>query len=183
MEELAREFIRSCMQFHKVKMYELVPGLNRGEARVMGTAAGLMVKSPTHKARVSDLLDITRMPASGMSRTLRGLEKKGLMIRMQDPEDRRVTLVEFTEQGKEKWREGAEVLKGFCSELIARFGEDRIREMTVMLDDLYEVATDPYREQMQGPGGACCGSGRGDRSGKKDNEEERTEESVQEEQS
>lgn len=148
MEELEREFIRSCMQFHKVRMYELVPDLNRGELMVMGGTARLQCRNPEHKVRMSDLLAGSRMTAPGLSRVLRGLEKKGLMERSQDPNDRRVTLVSFTEKGKNKWYGDHEILHRFCSELIRRIGEDQIREIIRLNDEIYQTADEIYHEQL-----------------------------------
>ncbi|MGN1382382.1 MAG: MarR family winged helix-turn-helix transcriptional regulator [Eubacterium sp.] len=148
MEELEREFIRSCMQFHKVRMYELVPDLNRGEMMVMGGTARLQCRDPEHKVRMSDLLAVSRMTAPGLSRILRGLEKKGLMERTQDPNDRRVTLISFTEKGIEKWQGDHAILHRFCSELIHRIGEERIREIIRLNDEIYHTADEIYHEQL-----------------------------------
>lgn len=146
--ETGRAFIRSYMQFHKLRSHmDIVPGLKQSEFMVMGTSARIRCSDPKKQIRVSELLRITRMPAPGLSRTLRNMEKKGYLKRTQDPEDRRNTLVVFTPEGENLWKAASHVMEMYYRELLKRFGEDRIRELIDLQNELYRTAVDILKDK------------------------------------
>lgn len=73
-------------------------GLQRGEFDVLATlrrAGAPFTLTPT------DLTEATMMTSGGMTARLDRLEKRGLIARRPNPEDRRGTLVSLTDQGRE----------------------------------------------------------------------------------
>lgn len=148
--ETGRAFIRSFRQFHKLRSHmNIVPGLKQSEFMVMGTAARIRCNDPKKQIRVSELIRLTRMPAPGLSRTLRSMEKKGYLKRTQDPEDRRNTLVVFTPKGENLWKAASHVMEMFYGELLARFGENRIEELISLQNELYKTAVDILKSDKQ----------------------------------
>lgn len=148
--EMGRAFIRSYMQFHKLRVnMDIIPGLKRSEFMVMGTSARIRCEDPKKQIRVSELLRITRMPAPGLSRTLRNMEKKGYLKRTQDPEDRRNTLVVFTPKGEKLWKATSHVVEMYYREMLRRFGEERIQELINLQNDLYQTAVDILENEKQ----------------------------------
>ncbi|WP_299846614.1 MarR family transcriptional regulator [uncultured Paracoccus sp.] len=72
-------------------------GLQRGEFDVLATlrrAGAPFTLTPT------DLYEATMMTSGGMTARLDRLEKRGLIARRPNPEDRRGTLVSLTEEGR-----------------------------------------------------------------------------------
>ena len=51
--------------------------------------------------RVSDLSDVLNIPRPGVTRTIKEMEKKGLVQKISSPDDGRVTYLSLTEHGKE----------------------------------------------------------------------------------
>lgn len=146
--EMGRAFIRSYRQFHKLRSnMDIVPGLKQSEFMVMGTAARIRCNDPEKQIRVSDLIRLTRMPAPGLSRTLRNMEKKGYLKRTQDPADRRNTLVVFTPKGVKLWKAAAHVMEMFYQEMLARYGENRMQELIDLQNELYNTAVDILKDK------------------------------------
>lgn len=146
--EMGRAFIRSYRQFHKLRSnMDIVPGLKQSEFMVMGTAARIRCNDPEKQIRVSDLIRLTRMPAPGLSRTLRNVEKKGYLKRTQDPADRRNTLVVFTPKGVKLWKAAAHVMEMFYQEMLARYGENRMQELIDLQNELYNTAVDILKDK------------------------------------
>jgi DNA-binding MarR family transcriptional regulator len=77
----------------------LPEGLNRS---CINTLDALEQMSESgRRVRVSDAADFQNLPRPGVTRTVSLLEKKGLLVKKQDPEDRRAVYLELTEQGRE----------------------------------------------------------------------------------
>uniref|UniRef100_UPI001D080075 MarR family winged helix-turn-helix transcriptional regulator n=2 Tax=Lachnospiraceae TaxID=186803 RepID=UPI001D080075 len=49
--------------------------------------------------RVSDLSDVLNIPRPGVTRTIKEMEKKGLVQKISSPDDGRVTYLSLTEHG------------------------------------------------------------------------------------
>ena len=73
-------------------------GLQRGEFDVLAT---LRRSGAPFTLTPTDLYEATMMTSGGMTARLDRLEKRGLIARRPNPEDRRGTLVTLTDQGRE----------------------------------------------------------------------------------
>jgi MarR family transcriptional regulator, transcriptional regulator for hemolysin len=77
---------------------------------------------------------------STLTRHLDGLEQAGLVVRRGDPSDRRATLVELTEAGREKHAELRQVVVAFDRRLRADFTDDELETLRGLLGRLEENA-------------------------------------------
>ena len=73
-------------------------GLQRGEFDVLAT---LRRSGAPFTLTPTDLYEATMMTSGGMTARLDRLEKRGLIARQPNPDDRRGTLVSLTEQGRD----------------------------------------------------------------------------------
>jgi DNA-binding MarR family transcriptional regulator len=73
-------------------------GLNRGEAGVLYALRGA---GPPHRLSPTQLSKILMLTSAGVTNRLDGLERRGLVVRGPDPEDRRGVVVELTEPGSQ----------------------------------------------------------------------------------
>ncbi len=73
-------------------------GLNRGE---VGMLATLRVAGPPHRLSPSRLGRGLMLSSAGVTSRLDRLERRGLLRRLPDPDDRRGVIVELTEEGLE----------------------------------------------------------------------------------
>jgi DNA-binding MarR family transcriptional regulator len=73
-------------------------GLNRGE---VGVLYALRVGRPPHRLSPTQLSKTLMLTSAGVTNRLDGLERRGLVVRGPDPEDRRGVVVELTEAGSQ----------------------------------------------------------------------------------
>ncbi len=71
-------------------------GLNRGEVGVLGA---LRIAGPPHRLSPTRLFKGLMLSSAGITSRLDRLEKRGLVKRSPDPDDRRAVLVELTDAG------------------------------------------------------------------------------------
>jgi DNA-binding MarR family transcriptional regulator len=71
-------------------------GLNRGEVGVLGA---LRVAGPPHRLSPTRLFKGLMLSSAGITSRLDRLEKRGLVNRSPDPDDRRAVVVELTDAG------------------------------------------------------------------------------------
>ena len=72
-------------------------GLNRGE---VGVLSALRVAGPPHRLSPTRLFKGLMLSSAGMTSRIDRLERRGLVSRLPDPNDRRGVLVELTEDGR-----------------------------------------------------------------------------------
>lgn len=72
-------------------------GLNRGE---VGVLSALRVAGPPHRLSPTRLFKGLMLSSAGMTSRIDRLERRGLVSRLPDPNDRRGVLVELTENGR-----------------------------------------------------------------------------------
>ena len=70
-------------------------GLTRGEAEVLFA----LVRNPNEDITPKRLQSLMLVSSAGLTNRLDRLEKKGLLVRLSDPEDRRGTILKPTEEG------------------------------------------------------------------------------------
>ena len=73
-------------------------GLNRGE---VGVLSALRVSGPPHRLSPTLLGRGLMLSSAGVTSRLDRLERRGLLVRLPDPADRRGVIVELTDQGLE----------------------------------------------------------------------------------
>lgn len=83
-------------------------------------------KNSSH-VRVSDISDALDLPRPGVTRTVKEMEQKGYLRKLASPDDRRVTYISITEEGRE---------------LSRKYDENYFSELSVYLDDISEEEAD-----------------------------------------
>jgi DNA-binding MarR family transcriptional regulator len=73
-------------------------GLNRGE---VGVLSALRIVGPPHRLSPTRLGKGLMLSSAGVTSRLDRLERRGLLVRLPDPNDRRGVIVELTDQGVE----------------------------------------------------------------------------------
>lgn len=91
------------------------------------------------KVFVSDLANVNDMPMSGVSRLLKNMEEKELIIRETDPEDRRNTIVSLSSKGLEVYQKKLGETEQFLSDIFSVFTEEERRTYMKLTAKLYRV--------------------------------------------
>lgn len=94
-----------------------------------------------HRTRgcgVSDVGDDLGITSAAASQLLERLVQQGLVMRSEDPNDRRLKLIEMTEKGRMVVEEGIHARQSWFDELAMRLTPEEQRQVTTALDILIE---------------------------------------------
>lgn len=142
MKETQKNFFDIMESFRKLNISSMMP-LAHGEFAVLKViqccARGEKGGCET-KVKVSSIVREMRMPPPAISRALRILEQKGLVVRTVDTEDRRNTFVEVTEQGYATIDEVDTIMEDFASAVFDDLGEETMQRLNTYFSRLLEIS-------------------------------------------
>ena len=105
-------------------------GLGRGE---VGALSALRVVGPPHRLSPTRLGKGLMLSSAGVTSRVDRLERRGLVRRMADPDDRRGVIVELTEEGVEIVDAAVAALTTSDRALLAGFEPDELARFEVLL--------------------------------------------------
>lgn len=150
MDQLEERLVQTIHRYHRRGVDFNVPGMSRGKFILVAAAWQIYSESADHKVRVSELVAKMKIPAPGVSRILRSLEKDDLLQRSADPADRRVTLVTFTEKGLVCIRQCSDVMDSILHQVVQSMGKEKISQLCSLLDELYETSEKAFSDAASG---------------------------------
>ena len=125
--EKIKRMLDACYLAKRIR--EMLPPLPEG---VMPSyikyleAVQTLEKNSSH-VKVSDISDALDLPRPGVTRTVKEMEQKGYLRKLASPDDRRVTYISITEEGRE---------------LSRKYDENYFSELSAYLDDISEEEAD-----------------------------------------
>ena len=125
--EKIKRMLDACYLAKRIR--EMLPPLPEG---VMPSyikyleAVQTLEKNSSH-VRVSDISDALDLPRPGVTRTVKEMEQKGYLRKLASSDDRRVTYISITEEGRE---------------LSRKYDENYFSELSACLDDISEEEAD-----------------------------------------
>lgn len=143
MNENARKLFKTFDQFKKLNMASLMPDLSVSENMTLHAIERVNreCEQRNEKAKVSMLAcDIHTNPTQ-VSRTLKSLEERGLIERTVNKQDRRITYVQLTEDGKKKHEESSRIIDEFTDAVFSQIEEKDMERLIEYLNQMYEVAS------------------------------------------
>jgi len=149
-KEEYQEFFDAMHRFRHLRPFQVIPELSGNDHRTIKTIACLTGCS-THPhfkempvleegVKVNVIARFMHVSAPQISRTLRGLEDKGLIVRIEDPKDRRNTYIKLTEQGVEMVEKTDAVMNEFFHNVFRKMDPAQVKEMTAFFTQLYELS-------------------------------------------
>ena len=96
------------------------------EYTILEITAALKQKSENNTVYVSEIVDRLSISTPAVSKTLRSLELKGLIMRETDPDNRRKTFVHLTPKGLEVKNESDKAFYGFFNDICEKVGKNDI---------------------------------------------------------
>ena len=81
-------------------------------------------------------LGVTRSAVSQMVNTLEG---RGIVCRVADEVDKKIAYIELTQWAQEHFKEDIEKYSDFIAQLVARFGEARLKKMLSLMQDFVKT--------------------------------------------
>ncbi len=140
-----KDMMEAAGKFRRIRLCTLTPWLSHGEWYVMENMDFLIQQHPGSKVRVSDLVRNMRAPAPAVSRTLRRMEQKEMLVRTTDPEDRRNTIISMTPAGQEAMEECAEIREEYMAAVRKRYGEEEFCRLAEELKRFAEISEEELR--------------------------------------
>ncbi len=137
-----KEFFDIMTSFRKLNISSMLPEISHGDFSILKVIHCCRENcSPERQGvKVSDVVKRTMLPAPAVSRSLRTLEEKELVVRTVDREDRRNTFVEITPAGDALLREIEEIMTSFADAVFGNLGEETIRKLNSYLQEFLEAA-------------------------------------------
>jgi DNA-binding MarR family transcriptional regulator len=108
-------------------------GLNRGE---VGALSALRIAGPPHRLSPTRLGRGLMLSSAGVTSRIDRLERRGLVRRLADPDDRRGVIVELTDQGREVVDEAVAAVAISDRQLLERLDRQEIAQLEAILRKL-----------------------------------------------
>jgi DNA-binding MarR family transcriptional regulator len=108
-------------------------GLNRGE---VGALSALRIAGPPHRLSPTRLGRGLMLSSAGMTSRIDRLERRGLVRRLPDPDDRRGVIVELTDQGLEVVDAAVAAITVSDRQLLERFDPQEMAVLAGLLRKL-----------------------------------------------
>ena len=108
-------------------------GLNRGEVGVM---SALRIAGPPHRLSPTRLGRGLMLSSAGMTSRIDRLERRALVRRLPDPDDRRGVIVELTDAGLQLVDAAVEAVAASDRELLARMDPEEVASLESLLRKL-----------------------------------------------
>ena len=132
--EKIKRMLDACYQAKRIR--EMLPPLPEGivssHIRYMDMIQELQ-RQKDH-VKVSDLSNVLNIPRPGVTRTIKEMEKRGLVQKVSSPDDGRVTYLSLTEHGKK---------------ISEKYNENYFNELTPYLDGISEADADCMVQTIQ----------------------------------
>ena len=142
MKDEQKEFFEVLISFRKLNISSMLPNITHGDFCILkrinqcSQSSGL----ESEKVKVSDIVKQLMVPPSAVSRGLRSLEERELIVRTVDKKDRRNTFVELTPAGKDMVDQVDEIMTDFADAVCGNLGQDTMRKLNGYLRQLRETA-------------------------------------------
>ena len=137
MERMYERLFQSMHQFHKLNIGAMMPGITKQEFIAMSV---ILDKGEDGKITISELAAKAKVLPSAVSRTLRGLEEKGYIVRNVNENDRRNTYVELTQKGEETARQSKQIIHDFGVAVMSQVNEQDMEQLIQYMDNIYDIA-------------------------------------------
>lgn len=135
-QDLGHSVIKAFMNFKhaEIKSFQ-IPGYSKSETRfIFILSRGLKSRGP--KIRVSDLGHMLRISKPSVTQMIQSLEGKGLIKRVQNPEDKRSMYVELTEVGAGVSEKMLDEFQASFEDMQEFLGEDDMKKLITLLEKL-----------------------------------------------
>ncbi|RKD30281.1 MarR family winged helix-turn-helix transcriptional regulator [Lacrimispora algidixylanolytica] len=138
--DLALEFIEVMNQSHKRNISKKLDDSMRGEHFVLNYIS-------EHEGNVtpSDISNEMGITSARIAAALNGLEKKGLIIRSIDPQDRRRILIDMTDSGKEQVGNHYEKVLSTTTNMLRHLGEEDAKNYIRIMKKMSEFKHEEFK--------------------------------------
>ena len=139
---LAEQLLRLTRRVHRIQKHHLERrelGITPAQSRLLRTLAHY--GSPP---RMADLAERLEVVPRAVTTLVDGLEASGKVRRVPDPDNRRVTRIELTDEGRAALRELRAARRSAAEEILAPLGDQQRKILGELLDTLVDGTAAPH---------------------------------------
>jgi len=150
-KKLAAELINGMDAVHKMKPQKNITNALRGEAFAL-----VYIQNKGGNALPGEIGQKMQVSTARVAAALNNLEKKGLITRRIDPDNRRQILVGITENGRELAKKHQENVLEMSAKLLELLGEHDAKEYVRIMKRLAELLPDVEEILTEKEKNLCC---------------------------
>ena len=137
--EKAKRMMDACYLAKRVR--EMLPELPEGVAPSYIHYLDIIeqLENKGNRVKISDISDILGIPRPGVTRTVKEMEKKGLLRKISSEEDARMIYIVATDEGRKLSAKYNTRYFGELSELLCNISEEEIDNMIKSIDKIYNI--------------------------------------------
>lgn len=140
--------------FHKIhKMFAMgsmtLPELSHSDFVTLITIEKLAKISGDRKVKVSAIVKFLEAPNAAVSRTLKKLEAKELVLRTIDKIDRRNIYVNLTDDGYKILKNCRDNMKAFFNRVEIKFGKEKSDQFRKLMDEFAVIWKEELRKEIE----------------------------------
>lgn len=145
LDQSLRELYQICERVRKIRFPDFCDELPKGDMAVL-TCVGQCKKNGGDRIKVSDVVKNMKAPAPIVSRSLKNLEDKGMIIREADKKDRRNTLLILTESGQETLKHTEKRMLYFMRQVVSKVGMEEMASFNAGMAHFIDVMEQEVKE-------------------------------------
>lgn len=138
-ERMAQEYMETMHKLGKRNGHKQINDSMHGENFVL-----FFISQNEGKVIPSDISNEMGITSARVAATLNGLEKKGLIIRAIDAEDRRRILIELTDLGREQVQRQYETILNMTTNMLEYLGENDSKQLIRIMKKLGARAPEDF---------------------------------------
>lgn len=139
-EQMAQEYLETMFYMRKVNSHKEIHDSVHGENFVL-----FFISQNGGKVIPSDISNEMGISSARVAAALNSLEKKGLIIRKIDTEDRRRILIDLTDSGREQVNSHFRMVLNMVKNMLQYLGENDAREFIRIMKRLAEKGPEGFK--------------------------------------
>lgn len=136
--ELQDRFFNMMQSFHRLHFDRLFTSISKMEFFALRSLCALHYKSKSDTPiYVSDLTKHMHLFPSAISRLLKGLESKGYIVRKVDPNNRRNTIIQLTQEGEDLAKQLQGRMQTYVDQVFEKMEDKDMEELLRLSNKLF----------------------------------------------
>ena len=137
-------------RFHQLQRSDLMPEeISRNDFATLMCIEHVGNKSESFAVSISTLAKALMVSTPAVSRTIRGLEERGLVLREIDTKDRRNTFVKITDRGKNILRLSEQKMNDFTSTVMKNMKQEDMERLLEYLEQFLDTACEELERRKK----------------------------------
>lgn len=147
MNESQKRILGAICIFRKLRLVSVFPGISFSE---FATLSAIEHFDGTGSVKISKIAEVLDVAAPAVSRTLRGLEGRGYVLRSIDRSDRRNIYVEITLEGSSILKETEQILGNIYENVYNKMGAEAMEQLAEGLENFYSLCKEEIENHKIG---------------------------------